>query len=305
MITLRQIEVFRELMRTRTTIGAANALKVSQPAVSNIIRQMEDRIGFPLFERIGNRLVPTPDADEVIRDSEAIFKLYAAFNHRMEARKRSEIGNLRLAVTPPVANALIPGFLAEFLANRPSVGVSVDMRRVTGVLDAVEARMADIGLVLNPPARDGLAIAEIGHCRLVCCFAPGHPFERRTAISTEDVLDERMILYEVGSPLDNLLKGFLPEGMRHNATAEVRYSSLACQLAEAGIGIAIADTMTAVAGGRYNLKLCPLDPELTAPVCIVSRAGEPPKQLQTAFMKEILRSDFVAQMDRQIATFEA
>src|SRR5690606_33956840 len=100
MFTLRQLEIFREVIRARTTIGAARALNVSQPLVSNMIRQMEAKIGFPLFERIGNRLVWTPDADEIYHDSESIFSIYRAVTKRIEARQRSESGHLRVVGTP-------------------------------------------------------------------------------------------------------------------------------------------------------------------------------------------------------------
>ncbi len=294
MFTLRQLETFREVMRARTTIGAARALRVSQPAISNAIRQMETRAGFPLFERLGNRLVPTPDAEEIYRDSEAIFSLYTAFTQRVEARQRSESGSLRLVMTPPVANALIPAALSEFLATRPSVRVSIDTRRMDGVLEAIETRMADIGFALNPPERERLKTERIATAQMVCCFPPGHPLEDRLAVSAADLEAERVVHYEPNSRLDLLLQGFLPEAFRQNAAAEVRYSSLACLLAEAGLGIALVDSLTAVAGARYRLTYRPLFPSIAVPVCAITRDGEPAKRVQTAFLAKLLKSPALA-----------
>ncbi len=76
MLNLRQLEIFREVIRCQTTVGAAEALAISQPAVSNAIRQIESQLGIPLFDRVGNRLVPTDEAREVMRGSEPIFSLY-------------------------------------------------------------------------------------------------------------------------------------------------------------------------------------------------------------------------------------
>ncbi|MCQ0969895.1 LysR substrate-binding domain-containing protein [Paracoccus sp. TK19116] len=290
MFTLRQLETFREVMRQRTTVGAAEALKISQPAVSNALKQMEERAGLVLFERLGNRLVPTPDAEEIFRDTEAIFKLYGAFNHRIEARKRSELGSLRIVATPPVANGLIPGMVSRFLAQRPSVHLNIDMRRMSGVLESVEARMADIGFGLNPMPRDGLEIRVIGQVPLLCCFRPGHRLEQHDRIGGRALRGEKMIVYEPGSPIDQLAANLITTEMRDRAAAEVRYSSLACLMAEAGMGIAIADSLTAVSGERYRLSHRPLDPPLTAPVCVVLRAGEPMKRVQAAFLSEIERA---------------
>lgn len=295
MFTLRQLETFREVVRTRTTVGAAKALNVSQPAVSNMIRQMETRIGFPLFERLGNRLVPTPDADEIYRDSESIFSLYQAFSHRIETRQRSEAGHLRVVGTPPLANALIPQALREFLARRPAVRVHLDSRRITGVMESVETRMADIGLGLNPPEREGLSYEVIAMAQMVCVFPPGHPLEDKVALTSRDLLGFPLVLYEPNTSLDRAISSsILTRELRMQAVAEVRYSSLACLMAEAGLGVSFVDSLTATVGDRYRLCARPLFPEQPVPVCVITRKGEPAKQIQTTFLSELRKSPALA-----------
>ena len=291
MFTLRQLETFREVVRTRTTVGAAKALNVSQPAVSNMIRQMEARIGFPLFERLGNRLVPTPDADEIYRDSESIFSLYQAFSHRIETRRRSEAGHLRVVGTPPLANALIPQALREFLSRRPAVRVHLDTRRITGVMESVETRMADIGLGLNPPEREGLSYETLAMAQMVCVFPPGHPLENKAAITSRDLTGLPLVLYEPNTSLDRAISSdILTRELRTQAVAEVRYSSLACLMAEAGLGVGFVDSLTATVGDRYRLSARPLYPSQPVPVCVITRKGEPAKRIQATFLSELRRS---------------
>ncbi len=298
MLTLRQLETFREVVRSRTTVGAAKTLRVSQPAVSNAIRQMEAQVGFDLFERVGNRLVPTPDAEEMFRDSEAIFSLYHAFTHRIESRQQSAAGNLRIVATPPLANALIPRALKEFLETRPGVRVTIDTRRIDGVFESVVTRMADIGFALGPPERDGLIRDELATAQMVCAFPPGHPLESKVAVSPGDLEGYPMVLYEPSSRLNLLLtRSFLTPKLRENAVAEVRYSSLACLMAEAGLGVTLVDSLTAIAGGRYRLSFRPLYPTQPVPVCVVVRGGEPSKRVQTAFLAELRRSEALAALE--------
>lgn len=293
MLTLRQLEIFREVVRARTTVGAAEALGVSQPAVSNAIRQIETNVGFALFERIGNRLVPTPDAEEMFRDSEAIFTLHTAFTQRIESRRRGEAGNLRIVTTPPLANALVPGALREFASRRSTPRVHLDTRRVDGVLDAVLARSADIGLALDPPPRKGLAVRRIATAQMVCVFAPGHPLEDRSAVSAADLDGHEVILFERQSPLALVLQRFVTDTMRSRASTTVRYSGLACLLAEAGLGVALVDSTTGICGGRYTLSVRPLYPALPVPICALTREGEPPKRVQQAFLEALVNSGSV------------
>ena len=295
MFTLRQLEIFRAVVRARTTVGAAKALNVSQPLVSNMIRQMETKIGFPLFERYGNRLVPTPDADEIHRDSESIFSLYQAFAHRIEARQRSESGHLRVVGTPPLANALIPSVLMEFMSKRPAVRIHLDTRRVIGVLESVENRMADIGLGLNPPMREGLSFETLAMAQMVCVFPEGHPLEKKSAVTTQDLAGYPLILYEPESSLDLAIsRDILTKELRAQAIAEVRYSSVACLMAEAGLGVAFVDSLTATVGDRYRLLFRPLFPSHPNPVCLITRKDEPARRIQVNFINELRKSPTLA-----------
>ena len=100
-----------------------------------------------------------------------------------------------------------------------------------------------------------------------------------------------MVLYEPRSRLNLLLeRSFLTPRMRANAVAEVRYSSLACLLAEAGLGITLVDSLTGIAGGRYRLSFRPLWPAQQVPVCVLIRGGEPSKRVQSAFLSELRAS---------------
>ena len=69
----RQIEVFRMVMRCGTLTGAAEALNVSQPALSQILLHTEDELGFKLFQRVKGRLIPTPEAEEIYPEVERLF----------------------------------------------------------------------------------------------------------------------------------------------------------------------------------------------------------------------------------------
>lgn len=292
MLNLRQLEIFREVMRARTTVGAARALRISQPAVSNAIRQMESQTGLILFERVGNRLVPTPEADEVFHDSEAMFSLYHAFSHRIEGLRRNEAGQLRILATPPLANALVPKVLQGFLAERPGVRASVDMRRVDGVLEGVETRMADVGFALAPPEKDTLDRHHIVTGQMVCAFPPGHPLEEKAIVKAEDLRPFPLVVYEPKSRLNLMLqRSFYTSDLQANVVAEVRYSHLGCLLAEAGLGVTIVDSFTAIEGGRYNLVSRPLHPAQPVRAYAITPAVGRPKQIVRAMLAHIRRSE--------------
>lgn len=291
MLSLRQLEVFREVMRLRTTMAAARSLRISQPAVSNAIRQLEEQCGFALFDRRGNRLAPTADATDLYQDGEAIFGLYHALAKKIEDRRASAAGRLRIVCTQPIANAIIPAAVAPFLARRPGVLLSVDTGGIDEIMNAVESRTADLGLSLVAPERSGLAVETIASARMVCAFRPGHRLEKLKRVSAADLADTPLILYDRRSRLSLLLEErFLNAALRRNEIAAVPFSSMACLLAEAGLGVALVDSLTAVAGSRYRLDTRPLYPAESAPVRMITRITETPSRVLASFMAELRRS---------------
>ena len=116
-MNLRQIELLRAVVRCETTVRAAQELGLSQPAVSNAIKHLEGQLGFPLFERINNRLFPTTKARTLYRDSDPLFLIHAALEAKVQDLKENRSGNVRLIATPPLGYSVIPPALKRFLAE--------------------------------------------------------------------------------------------------------------------------------------------------------------------------------------------
>ena len=99
------------------------------------------------------------------------------------------------------------------------------------------------------------------------------------------------MLYEPNTSLDRAISSdILTRELRTKAVAEVRYSSLACLMAEAGLGVGFVDSLTATVGDRYRLSARPLYPSQPVPVCVITRKGEPAKRIQATFLSELRRS---------------
>lgn len=287
MLNLRQLEIFREVIRCQTTVGAAQALAISQPAVSNAIRQIESQLGIPLFDRVGNRLVPTAEAQEVMRGSEPIFSLYRAFSQKLKDLRDTRTGSLRLLSTPALANALVPRALKSFLATRPDMHVFFDVRRTPGVVEGVETGFVDLGFSLSPQPRSGIEATPICSGQMVCVCPPDHPLADRSEVSAEDLAAWPLIGFEPGSPLGLALsRSFWTPALQQRVMVETRYSGTACLLAESGVGVAVVDSF-AVVGGRYDLVFRPLTPRVPLDAFALTSRSQPMKRVVRAFLSEV------------------
>src|SRR5207237_19728 len=144
-MNLRQLEILRAVIGHRTTVAAAEELALSQPAISNALKAMEAQAGFTLFERVNNRLFPTPEAMTLYEESEAIFALHARLENRVRDLREQKTGHLSIVATPPLAYSIIPPTLSGVLRRRPQTRVFFDVRSSTGVNAAVPGSVGELG----------------------------------------------------------------------------------------------------------------------------------------------------------------
>jgi DNA-binding transcriptional LysR family regulator len=110
----RQLEVFRAVMRCGTLSGAARALSVSQPALSQILLHTEDDLGFSLFRRVKGRLVPTAEAEELFPEADRVFEELEELRRLARELRHGKAGVVRLAASAPPALSIVPHALKSF-----------------------------------------------------------------------------------------------------------------------------------------------------------------------------------------------
>ncbi|MCB8877555.1 LysR family transcriptional regulator [Acidisoma silvae] len=290
-MTLRQLEILRALIRHRTTVAAGHELGLSQPAVSNALKSMEMQLGFSLFERVNNRLHPTPEAMAIHDDAEAIFALHGQLATRLRGLKDSHSGRLAIAATPPLAYSVIPPVLHSFLKPRPDLRVYFDVRRYEGVIDAVLNQVAELGFVLGfLPDHRSITSQIVHESEMVCVCTPDHPLARRDAVSPDDLTHYPFIGLEAGTRLGQAVRGaFAAVGTPFRAEVEVRYCNTACALAAAGVGIAVVDAYSAQQPVIGSLVTRPFRPHTPVISYALWSQTRPLSRVARVFLDEVLQ----------------
>lgn len=287
-MTLRQLELLRALIRHRTTVAAAQDLGLTQPAVSNALRAVEQQLGFALFHRVNNRLFPTDEALSLHADGEAIFALHARLQGRVQELQRGTSGRLSIVATPPLAYSLIPTALRRFLAARPDTRVFLDVRRYEGVTEAVLTRVADLGFALGFARQPGIGHQVIHQGEMVCALPPGHRLAGLVTIAPQDLIGTPMIGLERGTRLGDAVRARFEQAQVAYAPAvEVRYCNTACVLAAAGVGAAVVDPFSPhQAVGKLEVRR--FAPATQAVATALWSEAQPLSRIGEAFMRFIV-----------------
>src|SRR5690606_2995751 len=191
----------------RTTTGAARALRISQPAVSSAVRQLESQLGLLLFDRVGNRIVPTEEAKILFDESESLSLLAKSLGQTVLELKEQRRGTLRIVATPQLGHTVLPRAVAELLETGSKVKVSFDVRRSFNVVELVQSGAADVGfaIALEKELGQTLNLMPITSVEMVCLAPQEHPSAAFAAVTPADVAPYPLISLGMGSRLSPLI----------------------------------------------------------------------------------------------------
>ena len=232
-ITLRQLEVFAEVLKSGSTTQASVVLSLSQSAVSAALADIEGQLGVQLFDRVGKRLVINehgrllyPKALALLEQAGEIERL---FNH--------DNGSLRIGASSTIGNYMLPAMIADYRLDFPNTPLELNVGNTNDVINAVADFRVDLGLIEGPCQMPALIPQPWLDDELVVFVAPDNPLAGR-AVSLESLAREPWILRERGSGtrevLDHLLLPQLPD---FNLVMELGNSEAIKHAVRHGIGI--------------------------------------------------------------------
>jgi DNA-binding transcriptional LysR family regulator len=287
-LSLRLLEIFGAVIVNQTTVQAAEDLGISQPTVSIAIKQLEEQLGFNLFERRNRRLQPTQEAHTLFADIEPIFSNLRSLETRVSDLRAGRAGKLRVMATPPLGHSVVPQALRNFLASREDVAVQYDVRRLETVVSEVELGNVDVGLVLALEAHPAIDVTILQSDEMIALIPKGHDLSDAAVISPMDCVRYGHIGLERSSRLGLILRqAFEKVGAPYTPRVEVRYCHTAAVLANARIGVAIVDRYTPALISNMDLEIRKFEQPIKIPACLLTRKDFPLSLLAKEFIKEI------------------
>ena len=291
-MNLRQIEVFRAVMQTGSTSQAAKLLLISQPTVSNIIRQFESQTRVKLFERIKGRLYPTPQAEALYAESDRLFNCFHAIEELAEDLSGNQVGMLRIAATPGIGYSILPSAIAAFRRDRPKVKASLHVSHYEHIVRMIMENQIDLGMTLTPTTHPSLVTSVIREGAFVCVVPEGHSLAKRDTVRPADLREYELISFARATPMGRAVETiFRAAGEHRDIGIQVRFCYTACKLVEQKAGVAIVDEFTVLGEVFPHLVVKPLETESRLPICVSYSNERPLSSLARTFF-----DDYVAQL---------
>ncbi len=273
---LRHIEVFHAVYTCGSITAAAKMLNVSQPSVSKVLAHAEQQLGFALFDRQKGKIVPTQEAERLIRHVSDAYDNISELRRVSENLRATDIGRIRIAVLPAFGIDLVPRAIASYLKLHPETRFDIESLHHQQVARALKEFKIDIGLVFDPPETPGISVDVLALGRYVVLTHESMGFTDRERLSLEDIEGMPLISLSTRSPLGKLLaERITSSGIMFRSVAEVETYQMAKSLVAHGAGVAIIDEITARSIGHDSVVISRLEPELRYKVALLHVESEP------------------------------
>ena len=303
-VSFRQLQAFREVMRTGSVSEAAKILGRTQPAVSALIANLEAELELTLFRRQRGRMEATPEALFFIGEAEEILDRLTLSTRTMREIGALSKGRLNIACMPAATTMMMPQILADFLKDRPEVRASLMMRTSSVIAEWVSSQQYDIGLA-ETPSRNPAILTQDFELECVCALPAGDPLAKNKVIDARLLSGKPMAALQEGHP--NLLatmQGFDDQNAEFVHRFELRTFQPALTLVEKGLCYCVCDPLTA-AGYRNSqpepgpVVFRPFRPRVVLSVSIMQPAHRPSSALASEFAR-LLGSE----LEKLVRTYE-
>ncbi|CDH19085.1 LysR family transcriptional regulator [Xenorhabdus bovienii] len=232
-ITLRQLEIFAEVLKSGSTTQASQHLALSQSAVSASLTDLEGQLGVQLFDRVGKRLVTNEHGRLLYPKALALLEQAG----EVEQLFKLELGALRLAASSTIGNYMLPEMLSKYRQDYPDTPLELNISNTEDVIKAVVEFRVDLGLIEGLCHNPELITQPWMEDELIIFCSPKNSLSQRD-FTVEDLIKEPWILREKGSGtrevLDHLLFSQMP---RFNIAMELGNSEAIKHAVQYGMGI--------------------------------------------------------------------
>ena len=273
---LRHLRYFVAVAEEENVSRAALKLHVSQPGLSRQIRDLEDEIGFQLFERSAKSLRLTEAGKVFLGEARAVLLHAEDAVKKARAVSGGMSGEINVGYAPSLTVQILPAALRKFQGRFPNVRVALHDLSTEEMLAQLGEKKLDVALTVRPPAKQlrGLHFVELARYAMCVAVAPKHPLAKLKSVSLGQISREPLIAYsrkDYPEYHEMLGKLFAPVGRRLRIAGEHDGATSLIAAVESGRGLALVpECLACMVGAR--LKLLPLRPALSPiPVAAIWR----------------------------------
>ncbi len=270
--SLRQLRGFTEVARHASFSRAAEALSLSQPALSSAIRELETLMGVTLFDRSTHHVRLT-DAGQAVQAQ--IEWMLNSFSHGAQDLRHlidTLATTVRIGCIPSTMHLLAPA-VAQWQRANPTIKVRLGDYLNDELATALRNGDLDLGLGLDYDLPDEIESIFVAEDELVAVVPSAHPLATRSAITWKDLADEPLAVLSRGSTYDMITAALNQQGISLALLDTLRFTDTLYSLVRNGLRVGLISRLYTLGQRIEGMTILPLvKPELTRRIALLARA---------------------------------
>lgn len=276
---LDHLQTFADVVRLGSFSAAAARLNLTQPAVSLQIRQLEQKLGLKLIERVGRQATPTAAGRALLQHAGTIDMAVNAALEDVAQHGREVTGRVRIGIGATACIHILPPILSDLRRRFPKLDLMVNTGNAPEILRAIAANSLDLGLVTLPPGNKNLGRALDVTPLIDDGFVAIAPKAMKLPdpVTPAQLAALPLVIPEPGGNTRSLIDGwFATAGLAPKAGMELDSVEAIKQLVGAGLGCSVLPGMAlATPEARRGLEVRALKPRLSRQLALVLRRDKP------------------------------
>lgn len=255
-LNFHQLYIFYAVASHHSFSRAAEALEISQPAVSIQIQELERNIGSTLFHRRTRDLRITDVGEVVLAYAQQIFSLSSKLLNAIDELQGLHAGHLTLGASTTPGEFVLPIGIGKFRQTYPGVKVEMFIGNTRDIIQRMLNQEIDLGMVGNRPASNDkdLEVIEYLTDEIVLVAAPDHPLSQSQRVTMQQVVDAGLIVRESGSATRDTAELYLKDqGISPQIALDLGSNQAVKQAAAAGGGVGVVSKLGVTAEVKSNM----------------------------------------------------
>ena len=267
-MTINQLIYFQAVCKHDGISRAAEALNISQPSISNAIRELEREFDLVLFTRQYRKLLLTEEGAKLLSLTEDLLSRVDTINRVMLGMKNKRTV-LRLGVPPMIGTSILPKLYTEFFATRPQLDVQITEdggKRLAQLLSDGEIDMAF--LPHSEPVDSEFLSVQLMQLQHLCCVNRNHRLAGRSYVTPEDLSNESIVLFKNSFfQTERLLEIFRSCGVTPNVALYTVQQSTLQNMIESNAAVGFMFDL--LAASTPSIVGIPLEPAMYTKISLV------------------------------------
>lgn len=223
-MTIRHLRIFKIVCEEENITKAAKKLYMTQPAVSHVINDLEEKIGNTLFDRVSKRIYLNEFGKLFLDKAIRVLELYDDLEGGLDSLKEQAVLQIGSSIT--IANFWLPYLLKKFELQWKNTPVRVEVESARIIAEKLLQNEVDLALIEGVFPRDNLVCIPFSSYRLVVLCGNGHPLASAGEVQIEDLAQQKLLLRENGSAIRDTFQSAMT---LHNLSVAPAWTSVNSQ----------------------------------------------------------------------------